>query len=723
MANRRSSTRIAFLAMSALLCLPGTPSSADGYGVTSVTDVAGNLNGTNLNGFGGGLGTVGGTNLGNLSIGGVSSGGKIGGDKGFTGGQGGAAFFGGGSAGGNNFGNSFGGVDSFNGAGNGSFNGGNLAGRFIIPQTVTPVDQNQLNGAGLVRQVEAFQTIPLPGTEADPALRELGMMLKGLPVDLGNLEGSQFGQITAGLYTAAGVPQPQTNNEPFSVLSTTGSSSVDIPEFHSGADMTLTIQYQPTMDGAPPNLVFFDPNSAQYRPVTGSTLQPNSIRIDNAHGIIEVSLDGTSYPSTSLLSGSLPKPRLTASLPWEFNPGQQFIAVANDASPSPLPGYLARETSHNEVVVVNREMSGYYYSSAPSALPTSALSRGLATVCDGGALIAERPGNVSVLNGRVLFASGSDPFSLRAPGSKIQMPAGASILMEYNQSTSAAKLSLVAQKNDEAAVLDTSIGRPIYLKAGRSITVYQQLPLLNRLKLVPAAASAQADVPLKAMLSKLEPFNADDMRKSGASEKFCRAVDRAIDSPSSEPERIARGGLSPYGTVRVLAGPQTIFSVDRNQVALQAGDLFMHTTHQVVLKTDVAELNAKSQADVVVSYQPGRERVDVLSGPGHVNMVMGDKNCQLSPGQEMVATTQGLCQKLVMPRDGVARRQFTTLKSGNTDICTCDFAIVALLKNRPLLQYLTHPSNPMDQLLKERLLKTACAVNYATIGRGKYISR
>ena len=675
-----------------------------------------------------------------LSLGGLGGGNvivttdsaKLGfGVQGFVGLGLGGGFGGGGFGGGGFGGGGFGG--GFAGAAGGLTAGSSLSAGLFIPTLVTPVDQNQLSGAGLINIIKGPPIPALAVIENGPGAHQLSKAFRDLPLRNPDLEPtSSFDEIASDLSQSAGHAYKTDSSEPVSVLSLSTSSEAGLRLFAprsdrsglpgsdpsglplSGVPVTMTVQFQPSPGGVAPDLVYLNPATNSYVKVTGSTSVPESLKVDSEHGIIDVILDATSTPSIAALTSSVPRPIPTASLLPEDTRSAKYIATTNDATP--LPGHLVRDVKHNEVFVISSKSSGFYYANHAAMLTQGILSQGLVTVCDTGALISERENEIAVINGRTLFIAGSEPFSARAPGVDLSTPADSTILVEYDKNASTATIALVAQRGSNAASVNTHIGRPIYLKSGKSISIYQELPVAKRIKLF---TDAKVEVPMKAMFSRTENFDASDVQR-GTDEKFAQVVKQIAENGTASPEKISQRKFNLNSPVRLFAAARTIFSLDKNLMSLQTGDMFVHTEGPMVLNTEVAELSAKSQSDVVVSYQPGRERVDVLTGPGMVKMEVNGRSCSLNPGQEVVASTRSFCQKALLPQDGIARRCFNTGKSGDTNVCTCDFAIATILKNSSYLKELRKPRNPVDGVLRERLLKTACAVTLATSGRGKY---
>lgn len=606
-----------------------------------------------------------------------------------------------------------GGSAAFSGLSAGSITQAATAGSrvsLIQPSFITPVDQNQLNGQGLQTLVDGPPKVQ-PGKTS--MLADLSSVLPGVPgqvsedtqapesfSDIAKELEQRTGQILTGAsLDTLMVNRTDENTNPF-----------------GGSKVTLVAECPSSEDISSLEMLYLDPRTNQYVHVQPS--RNSEMRRDKETHSVAIDLDETSVPSTADLVSAVPKPILTASLDSPVLPFGDFIAVANDTHI--IPGYLMREDKHNEVFVLSKNASGFYYANQPSVLLQGTLAPGMVTVCDTATLVGENDQGINVLNGKTLFMLGMEPFKAHVPAASLQIPADSSVVVEYDKASSESKIGVISQRDHEPTMVRSLIGRPLFLAPGRGVTLYQDLPGLKRFQL---ASKTGNHVVTKAMLRKMEEFTVKQAEELG-SKKFAHVLKRRFANPTAEPRRVVADGRTLWNTspVRLLCADQTIFSLENSNISLMTGQVFVHATNPISVKTEVAQLNAKSQADFNISYSTGSERIDVLSGPGLVDIRVGDETSSLNPGQEVVIASRPLSQKLLLPQDGIARRAFHQITVGNTKVSTCDFSIGTMLKNSTYLSYLRLPRNPIDDSLRDRLLKTACAVTFATSGKGTYFS-
>jgi Bacterial Ig domain len=126
----------------------------------------------------------------------------------------------------------------------------------------------------------------------------------------------------------------------FQVAQTTTIGAYDLRVVGAGAGATAVVRFRvaPGPNGETPVLVFFDPRTNRFEPVSGSATVPDSLTYDPALGTLTLVFDATSRPSVTGLTGTRfaaladPKPRVAIRGLHGCPPPRSFGVAVKDAN-------------------------------------------------------------------------------------------------------------------------------------------------------------------------------------------------------------------------------------------------------------------------------------------------------------------------------------------------------------------------------------------------------
>lgn len=138
-----------------------------------------------------------------------------------------------------------------------------------------------------------------------------------------------------------------------------------------------------------------------------------------------------------------------------------------------------------------------------------------------------------------------------------------------------------------------------------------------------------------------------------------------------------------------------------------------------VIKTPMGEVALSANGDVLVSYRDDALHVLNLDGIGksvRVRLSEGpfahkEEKVSLSPGSELVAATHKLTARDLHPPDGIARRHFKVLESGN--MAVSEFSVESVMRNVSMIVEMAQNTTSIkDRRIIGDMSKMAAVINY-----------
>ncbi len=180
----------------------------------------------------------------------------------------------------------------------------------------------------------------------------------------------------------------------------------------------------------------------------------------------------------------------------------------------------------------------------------------------------------------------------------------------------------------------------------------------------------------------------------------------------------------------VLSSPNAKFHQLRNNfVRLDSGTIFVQAKDASVIRTRDCTIVLKKGTCVEVRCDSlGKSVVRVCSGVNSVTVspeespsAFGERPCWgLNGGEELVISRQPIKEIDVYRLDGVGHRNCVTSKSLRYSISHAEFSIPSLLSKQPHLHAILFPGNGDERSAREKVLKTAVAVQMIRGRQGAY---
>ncbi|MGH9553603.1 MAG: hypothetical protein ACRD3W_29750, partial [Terriglobales bacterium] len=142
-------------------------------------------------------------------------------------------------------------------------------------------------------------------------------------------------------------------------------------------------------------------------------------------------------------------------------------------------------------------------------------------------------------------------------------------------------------------------------------------------------------------------------------------------------------------------------------------------SNMAFVKVGFGEIALQANGDMVVSNKDGVLRIDNLDGIGKSVTVrlnegpFGGKAQTLSiaPGYEVVAGEHKLTAHDLHPHDGIARRNFRVLQSGN--LAVSEFSVESAIKNISMIVEMTQSTSGVkERRIAGDMSKMAAVLNY-----------
>lgn len=158
-----------------------------------------------------------------------------------------------------------------------------------------------------------------------------------------------------------------------------------------------------------------------------------------------------------------------------------------------------------------------------------------------------------------------------------------------------------------------------------------------------------------------------------------------------------------------------------NVVSLRVGQVLALVPDHLTVRTELGDVVADKGALIDVDTDSEVLRVKSLSQSGHASIdVLGEK-LQVSPSEELVLSLRKLSDSDVFTSDGIGRRRVEDIKmKSSINGIRCDFSMISFLHQCDHVATVRRALNGDMKDLRERILKTASAVQIVTSKYGTY---
>jgi hypothetical protein len=166
----------------------------------------------------------------------------------------------------------------------------------------------------------------------------------------------------------------------------------------------------------------------------------------------------------------------------------------------------------------------------------------------------------------------------------------------------------------------------------------------------------------------------------------------------------------------------TIFSQNVRQIDLQSGSMVLAPPEDVVIHCDDIKVKVRKEGIVSIDKNNSSVKIKACTGLNDVQVNLeGGRSFILPCGQEAVIVKSGFERHAM--NDGIARRAQNSFKSGSEyKVILSEFSIPTLMLNVTHLSGIAHPQSEHASHLRDRMLRTAVAIQYARNSRGRFVN-
>ncbi len=170
-----------------------------------------------------------------------------------------------------------------------------------------------------------------------------------------------------------------------------------------------------------------------------------------------------------------------------------------------------------------------------------------------------------------------------------------------------------------------------------------------------------------------------------------------------------------------IASPESALTINSDgAVGLFCGRFFFSSEAEQLVQSNLADLYMKAGSAASVEADAGLLRVQCCSDPKSAILVSDKSGIPLHWGLETLILDHAATWTEAMPADGVGRRAFEVQPLAGNSCVFADFHIGSLLGRAEHLQTVRKPVFLRHLELKNRLLKTAAALQVVTAQHGNY---
>lgn len=172
----------------------------------------------------------------------------------------------------------------------------------------------------------------------------------------------------------------------------------------------------------------------------------------------------------------------------------------------------------------------------------------------------------------------------------------------------------------------------------------------------------------------------------------------------------------------ILATDSTMFRCPApDTIALRSGQIFAEVADKLRVETALAALAAAKGAIIDIEADKESSRIKSFSQSGHVEVHCAEQPIKLSAGQELLIESHAIEEKDIYPADGIGRRRTESVNLKNKLFgSTCDFSMISYLNECDHVLEIKRALDEDMKDLRERILKTASALQTITAHHGNY---
>jgi len=292
-------------------------------------------------------------------------------------------------------------------------------------------------------------------------------------------------------------------------------------------------------------------------------------------------------------------------------------------------------------------------------------------------------------NGSVYLSSKKGTASIMLASAQIQVGEGLSILLELTNNSRETHLAVFGNDTKAAVVLSSRRGKKtLSLHPGQYISMARgEFDEQSH-----DFAQSKSDFQESALALMKEQSNQSALKDRDA------------------PLHIFGSGGSEFS----FLSPNTLF--------LRKGEIFTQVPDQFTVKTNLADFSASRNALIAIETNGELLRSKSFCPDGHPVLSFAKQQREVLAGQEILLCTHKITNDDLIPPDGVGRRDSKPMAEAAENIygSVSDFSISSFLNEMNYLQPVKNAFEKEEKKIRDKILKTAIALQTATASHGPY---
>lgn len=328
-----------------------------------------------------------------------------------------------------------------------------------------------------------------------------------------------------------------------------------------------------------------------------------------------------------------------------------------------------------------------------------------------GTILSEHADYLTLHMGSLVIDSGKSQCNVATKIAGLKIEKNSTCQIEYLPEDKLVVRALYTDKGSAAKIkLAKGSDRVIELRQGEELSLNLHNP----------AGSA-------AVLSKIEQKpNVLSGKFAGDDSKYINRMEKRLEksgfAQAQKQAELEAGAIAvAAGPISALASEDSCLTANaRGEVALLSGRILFHTNSKQILQSRLGDIYMQPGAIAAVEAKNGMLRVQCCTEPRSVLLVSKKFGTPLHWGMEAMIVDHAATWEEAFPTDGVARRSFEIHRMNSNNCVLSDFQMFSLLKKASHLAPIRKPANDEQFELRNRLLKTAAALQLVTGKKGNY---
>jgi hypothetical protein len=388
---------------------------------------------------------------------------------------------------------------------------------------------------------------------------------------------------------------------------------------------------------------------------------------------------------------------------WNESGGEKAFMLCSE-QPS-IPHVIVRLSQNsNELMVFTKRNQ---FSSAERFGAEDALLSGFP-----GTVVSGKKQNLVLHKGQLVVDTGNTALKIATKAGGVKIEPNTTAIIEYQPTRSFSVIALASKSSTP-------------VKARLAITADRVTELANQERLSidlskdgPAALESvdQSKVDVNNYVRTLPGKTIGSASKLIA--RMEKRVKLAAADKSKSSEESALMTTEPVHLVG-LDGSRVVAS-EGGSIALLEGRVFLHSQAPQIVRTKLGDAYLQGDSVNSLEVSNGQTRLLCCSEPKSSIFVANKHGIPMNWGMETVVTNHAPTWNDAVPNDGIGRRQFEMHKLNDLHCVMSDFSIHALMLKGRHLKSIRVPACSTHERLRDKLLKTAAALQVVTAKKGRY---